>query len=130
LFSKVAWLALKNGKPVIAVNPKNSSQECPGCGHIDQSNRSGEKFVCTNCSYAEHADTKASRTIAERVGLVFPKKHKTLSADCGKVTPVKLSIPEWVESRNQAYEQMNSQLSLFDLTDYTVADNRKSKRYG
>jgi len=130
LFTKIAWLALKNGKPVIAVNPRHSSQECPICGHVDKSNRSGEKFLCTNCSYTEHADTKASRTIAKRVGLVFPKNEKTLPADCGKVTPVKLSIPEWVESRNHAYEQMNSQLSLFDLTDYTVADSRKSKRYG
>ncbi|GAA6618765.1 hypothetical protein NUACC26_045770 [Scytonema sp. NUACC26] len=31
------------------------------------------KFICTNCQYTEHADTKASRTIALRVGLVFPK---------------------------------------------------------
>jgi putative transposase len=130
LFSKVAWLALKNGKPIILVNPKHSSQECPECGHIDKSNRSGEKFLCTSCSYTEHADTKASRTIAERVGLVFPKNNKTLPADCGKVTPRKISIPDWVESRNQACEQMNSQLSLFNLTDYTVADSRKSKRYG
>ncbi|MEA5624776.1 hypothetical protein [Nostoc sp. UHCC 0251] len=29
-----------------------------------------------------------------------------------------------------AYESLNIQLSLFDLTQYTVADNRISKRYG
>lgn len=130
LFDKIAWLATKSGKLVVAVNPKHSSQVCPECGYIDKSNRSGERFLCTNCNYTEHADTKASRTIAKRVGLVFPKNNKTLSGDSRKVTPVKISIPEWVESRNQACEQSDSQLSLFDLTDYTVADKRKSRRYG
>jgi putative transposase len=94
LFSKIAWLAAKSGKPVIAVNPKHSSIACPECGHIDKKNRSGEKFICTNCGYTEHADSKASREIAKRVGLVFPKNQKTLPADCGKVTPVKVSVPK------------------------------------
>jgi putative transposase len=130
LFKKVSWLAVKAGKPVIAVNPRQSSQECPHCGNIDRANRSGEKFLCTNCGYTEHADTKASRTIAKRVGLVFPKNNKTLPADCGKVTPVKVSTPKGVESRNHAYESSNIQLSLFDLNQYTTIDSRKSKRYG
>lgn len=87
LFNKIAWLAAKSGKPVVAVDPKHSSQVCPECGHIDKKNRSGEKFICTNCGYAEHADTKAAREIVKRVGLVFPKKvKKTLPPDWGKVT--------------------------------------------
>jgi putative transposase len=117
LFNKIAWLANKLGKPVVAVNPKYSSQECPKCKHIDKKNRSGEKFICTNCQYTNHADTKASRTIAKKVGLVFPKKiKKTLPPDWGKVTPVKISTPFGVESRNHALEQLNTQLNLFDLT--------------
>ena len=130
LFSKITWLAVKAGKPVIAINPRHTSQECPKCGHIDKSNRSGEKFLCTNCGHTEHADTKAARTIAKRVGLVFPTKKKTLPADCGKVTPVKLSVPKRAESRNHAYEPMYKQLSLFNLVDDTVADSRKSRKYG
>jgi len=74
IFNKIAWLALKAGKPVISVPAKHSSQECPKCGHIDKANREGEKFLCIVCQHTEHADTKASRTIARRVGLVFPKK--------------------------------------------------------
>ncbi len=131
LFSKIAWLATKSGKPVIAVDPKYSSQECPKCKHIDKKNRSGEKFICTNCEYTDHADTKASRTVARKVGLVFPKKvKKTLPPDWGKVTPVKISTPLRVESRNHALEQLSIQLSLFNLIDYTMADNRKSRKYG
>ncbi|MFB2981489.1 zinc ribbon domain-containing protein [Microseira sp. BLCC-F43] len=96
LFDKIAWLALKAGKPVILVNPKHSSQECPACGQVDKTNRDGEKFLCTECGYTAHADTKASRTVANRTGLVFPKKQKskkqTLPADGGKVTQAQLSI--------------------------------------
>ncbi len=128
LFSKIAWLAAKTGKIVIAVNPRYSSQVCPECGHIDKSNRNGEKFICTSCGYTDHADTKASREIASRVGLTFPKK--VLPADCGKVTPVKISVPECAESRNHAYEADDIQLSLFDLAQYTQSDSRKSRRYG
>ena len=85
IFNKIAWLAAKSGKHVVPVPAKHSSQECPKCGHIDHLNREGEKFICIVCHYTEHADTKASRTIAKRVGLVFPNK-KTLPTDCGKVT--------------------------------------------
>ncbi|MGB3206621.1 MAG: transposase [Crinalium sp.] len=130
LFNKIAWLATKSGKPVIAVDPKYSSQECPKCKHINKSNRNGEKFICTNCGYTEHADTKASRTVVKKVGLVFPKKIKrTLPRDSRKVTPSRYQSIR-VETRNHAYEQLNTQLSLFDLTDYTIADNRKSRKYG
>jgi len=130
LFKMIGRLAAKSGKPVIAVNPKHSSQECPNCGHIDQKNRDGEKFLCTKCIYTEHADSKASRLIAQRVGLLFPTKTKKLPADCGKVMPVKISLPSGKESRNHAYEQLNIQLSLFDLTEYTVTDNRISRKSG
>lgn len=130
LFAKIAWLAAKSGKPVVKVNPKHSSQVCPLCRHIDKNNRSGEKFICTSCGYTEHADTKASREITKRAGLVFPKNQKTLPADCGKVMPAKISLPECKESRNQAYEVSNIQLTLFDVTEYCLSDSRIFRRYG
>ncbi|MBR8836743.1 MAG: transposase [Stigonema ocellatum SAG 48.90 = DSM 106950] len=103
IFNKIAWLAIKSGKPVIQVPAKYSSQECPQCGHVDKNNREGEKFLCVNCKHVDHADTKASRTLVKRAGLVFPKNKLTLPPDWGKVTPRKLSTPGCVESRNQAY---------------------------
>lgn len=129
LFSKIAWLATKSGKPVIAVEPKYSSQECPKCKHIDKKNRRGEKFICTNCGYADHADTKASRIVAKKVGLLFPTKTKKLPRDSRKVTPSRYQSSV-VETRNHALEQSYNQLSLFDLTDYMIADNRESRKYG
>ncbi len=102
IFKKIAWLAIKAGKSVVLVPAKYSSQECPKCGHIDKSNRDGEKFLCCKCGHTEHADTKASRTIAKRVGLVFPKNQKTLPGDSGKVTPSRHQSLG-VEARNQAF---------------------------
>jgi putative transposase len=109
LFEKISWLAAKSGKPVFVVNPRHTSQECPKCKHTEKSNRNGEKFVCRACGYAEHADTGASRKIAKKSGLSFPPKQKRLPADCGKVTPVKISIPEWVESRNLNLSELSSE---------------------
>ena len=136
LFQKISWLAQKSGKPVVVVPPKYTSQECPKCGHTSKDNREGEKFICTACDYTEHADTKASRTIAGRVGLVFPPKIKTtLPRDSRKVTPVKPASQEAstgsrVESRNHAYGVDCQQMSLFDLSVYTLPDSRVSKKYG
>jgi putative transposase len=63
---KIEYLAVKQGKIVIKVNPKHSSQECRNCGHIDKSNRDGEKFICVECGYHEHADIGAAKTIRDR----------------------------------------------------------------
>ncbi|MEH2376373.1 RNA-guided endonuclease InsQ/TnpB family protein [Nostoc sp.] len=66
LILKIEYLAVKQGKVVIKINPKHSSQECRNCGHIDKSNRDGEKFICTQCGYHEHADIGAAKTIRDR----------------------------------------------------------------
>ncbi|HLO52535.1 MAG TPA: transposase [Kamptonema sp.] len=66
LMLKVEYLAVKQIKTVIKVNPKYSSQECRNCGHTDKSNRDGEKFICSECGYYEHADIGAAKTIRDR----------------------------------------------------------------
>ena len=66
LILKIDYLAGKQGKIVIKINPKHSSQECRNCGHIDKSNRNGEKFICVECGYHEHADIGAAKTIRDR----------------------------------------------------------------
>ena len=63
---KIEYLAAKQGKIVIKVNPKYSSTECRNCGNIDKSNRDGEKFICVECGYIEHADIGAAKTIRDR----------------------------------------------------------------
>ena len=66
LILKIEYLAVKQGKVLIKINPKYSSQECRNCGHTDKSNRDGEKFICTECGYHEHADIGAAKTIRDR----------------------------------------------------------------
>jgi putative transposase len=66
LILKIEYLAAKQGKVVIKVNPKYSSQKCRNCGHIDESNRDGEKFICSQCGYMTHADIGAAKTIRDR----------------------------------------------------------------
>lgn len=90
LFSKIAWLAAKSGKPVLAVNPKYTSQECSACHHVSKSNRDGEKFVCEECGHIDHADTQASRTVLRRADLKFVStRRKNLPGDSRKVTLVR-----------------------------------------
>jgi putative transposase len=102
-FQKIDWVAAKQGKPVLAVNPRQTSQQCSACGHISPNNRDGEKFVCEECGHLDHADTQASRTILKLAHLTFVSKAdalrsgsptmeahqadvKILPVDCGKVT--------------------------------------------
>jgi len=66
LILKIEYLAAKQGKVVIKVSPKYSTQECRSCGYIDKSNRDGEKLICVDCGYHEHADIGASKTIRDR----------------------------------------------------------------
>jgi putative transposase len=66
LILKIEYLAVKQGKVVIKINPKYSSQECRNCGHTDKSNRDAEKFICIKCGYHEHADIGAAKTIRDR----------------------------------------------------------------
>jgi putative transposase len=129
IFNKIAWLAVKSGKHVIAVDPKNTSLECPKCGHIDKANREGEKYLCTKCGHVDHADTAASRKIAKKVGLEFPLNKTSLPADSGKVTLAERTT-DGVVSRNQAYDSKGTQLNLFDLDEYQSGDKRNFKKYG
>ncbi|GAB1537764.1 hypothetical protein NUACC21_04180 [Scytonema sp. NUACC21] len=66
LTSKIEYLAAKQYKVVIKVNPRNSSCECRNCGHIDKLNRDRERFICLRCGHMEHADLGAAKTIRDR----------------------------------------------------------------
>jgi putative transposase len=66
LVLKIEYLAAKHGKVVIKVNPKHTSQKCQNCGHVDASNREGEKFICTSCGFMAHADINAAKNIRDK----------------------------------------------------------------
>ena len=63
----LTYKAALAGVPVIAVNPKHTSQQCPCCGTIDRANRpSRDRFECQSCGHAGPADTTAACNIAGR----------------------------------------------------------------
>ncbi|MGA5133421.1 RNA-guided endonuclease InsQ/TnpB family protein [Streptomyces olivoreticuli] len=58
------------GREVIAVDPRNTSRECPECGHVAKENRpTQEKFHCVSCGHRAHADTVGATNVL-RAGLV------------------------------------------------------------
>jgi putative transposase len=58
------------GREVIAVDPRNTSRQCPACGHTSAENRpTQEKFHCVSCGHTAHADTVGATDVL-RAGLV------------------------------------------------------------
>jgi len=67
LRSNLTYKAQRQGVPLIAVDPRNTSRTCPCCGMIDKRNRpTRDTFLCIECGHAGPADTTASRNIAAR----------------------------------------------------------------
>ena len=63
------YKALARGIPVLYVDPRNTSRQCPRCGHISQENRLIQStFRCQACGFQHHADIVASINIARRAG--------------------------------------------------------------
>ncbi len=61
------------GREVMAVNPRNTSRQCPACGHTAKENRPTQaKFHCVSCGHNAHADTVGALNVL-RAGLVRRK---------------------------------------------------------
>ncbi|PZT77930.1 RNA-guided endonuclease InsQ/TnpB family protein [Streptomyces sp. AC1-42W] len=57
------------GREVVAVDPRNTSQRCPECGHTARENRpTQEKFRCVDCGHQAHADEVGALNVL-RAGL-------------------------------------------------------------
>lgn len=60
------------GRRVIAVDARNTSRTCPGCGHVAKENRVTQaKFECVKCGLAENADCVGALNVLHRAGLVL-----------------------------------------------------------
>lgn len=63
----VAYKAKRAGVPVVYVDPRNTSRECPCCGFIDKANRRDQAtFHCIGCGFQANADTNAAVNIRKR----------------------------------------------------------------
>jgi IS605 OrfB family transposase len=69
----IEYKAQLTGVPVITVDPRNTSCECPNCGCIAKQNRSSQsQFRCTSCGLLGHADVIAAGNIARRAQVNAP----------------------------------------------------------
>ncbi len=67
LQQKIVYKAALLGVPVQFVDPRNTSRECPSCGHIDKANRKTQSaFKCVQCGFCGHADHIAATNISRR----------------------------------------------------------------
>ena len=67
LRSFIEYKAKRLGIPVTLVDPRNTSRECPVCGHIAKANRlTRDQFCCVCCGLAGPADHIAARNIRSR----------------------------------------------------------------
>ncbi len=57
----------KEGKVLIEVPARHSSQECSSCGHTEAGNRPSQAvFHCRACGHHDHADLNAAKVIQKR----------------------------------------------------------------
>jgi IS605 OrfB family transposase len=69
----IAYKAKRAGVPVVAVDPRYTSQECPACGCIDKGNRQTQsEFRCVECGHSNNADHNAASNIASRAAVTQP----------------------------------------------------------
>ena len=69
----IAYKAMMSGVPVVLVDPRNTSRECPVCGHTEKANRkTRDDFECKKCGYADRADYVASVNIGRRAAVNQP----------------------------------------------------------
>jgi putative transposase len=74
LRSFLAYKAALAGVPVVAVDPRNTSRECPDCGFVAAANRvRRSSFVCGACGLAGPSDHLAARVIRARAAVMRPK---------------------------------------------------------
>lgn len=81
LRSFVEYKSKRAGVSVFFVDPRNTSRECPECGHISKSNRPSQAvFECVECGYAAHADSTAAVNISRRAAVMLPNVPDTVDA--------------------------------------------------
>ena len=77
----ISYKAAIEGVPVALVDPRNTSRECPECGHIDKANRpSRDRFACKRCGFAGPADHIAARNISGRAVVSLPNAARTVAS--------------------------------------------------
>ena len=62
----IEYKCKEQGIHVVYIDPRNTSQGCSRCGHIEKSNRNGMNFKCKACAFELNSDLNASRNIEHK----------------------------------------------------------------
>lgn len=65
------YKAIDQGKMLLLVDPRYTSQECSQCLSVNKYNRQGSIFHCHKCNFVSHADFNASKNISRRGYKIF-----------------------------------------------------------
>jgi IS605 OrfB family transposase len=57
------YKAEAQGKRIVFVDARYTSQKCFACGNIDKTSRNRSHYKCVVCGYCEHADVNAAKNI-------------------------------------------------------------------
>lgn len=88
----VTYKAAIAGVLVALVDPRNTSRQCPECGHVDKRNRpSRDRFACVACGFAGPADHIAARNISERSVVSWAVSHAAVAASVTAHNPYLLT---------------------------------------
>ena len=77
----IIYKAALAGMPVDAeVDPRNTSRQCPRCGHTSKRKRPSQaRFRCVECGHHGHADHIAASNIAGRAAVNRPNVPKMIT---------------------------------------------------
>jgi len=93
LRSFIEYKAKRVGIPVVAVDPRNTSRQCPSCGHTSKSNRpSQDTFLCVSCAFSGHADHIAAVNIGRRGTVNCPNADSALVCFKQKAANYRLKV--------------------------------------
>jgi putative transposase len=96
---KLAW----TGGQRLEVSAAYSSQTCSACGVVDAASRRGERFCCTSCGYADHADLNAAKELKRRANRsVLPVEASGLPGLGSRKSKVQLRVPRRPSSESSA----------------------------
>ena len=73
LGQKLRYKAERAGVPLVFVDPRNTSRQCPACGHTERANRPTQAiFKCVACGCSGPADYFAAVNIGRRAAVIQP----------------------------------------------------------
>ena len=112
LAQMIEYKAKKYGVPIAYVEPQYTSQRCSKCGHIEESNRKGNKFHCTKCGMVEDSGANAGFNIAYLHKFGIPRF--SIDSDMLKGnTDIPKEAPSW--TKTTLMPQRNSKACQYEV---------------